>query len=279
MKQWVKRLLLNLGYELKMVHAITFDNVSPSMNLAEVWALQSRLVNIHVNLPISKGRSGRGHSLRSDPIVRLLVRYADHGMNDKFLKAELTSIIEDKFPITLADRYNLTDKTTYASTIPGWIHIYPWQDSNVKMLEKDYLAKVKRNRRKQGNVPKKILKTINNPRELRMATYTSHVEQFKILMHSIQKEGLLAHKADNKNITGTILCKNGECVWIVGVEGNHRILAATALDISEAPIKIDDIVYFEQLASWPNVKKEIFTINEAKQIFNCVYEGLGFDAM
>ena len=97
------------------------------------------------------------------------------------------------------------------------------------------------------------------------------------LLKSIQKNGYYRHDGYNGDIGGYILVKDGKFVVMI-ITGQHRIAVLAALDFQTIAVRIGHlsnltVVRREEVHSWPGVQSSVFTIEEALQVFDRIFEG------
>lgn len=58
--------------------------------------------------------------------------------------------------------------------------------------------------------------------------------------------------------------------------GQHRSAALSALKYKKIPVRLKQIVRYEDAQVWPNVLNNTYTEDQAKYIFNQIFEGRSF---
>jgi len=230
-----------------------------------------------LRVPLSMGRTSRWFNLSEDsldpPLVSLRAALSHNlDVNElyDYLKKELKIYHKLVTPLNAAASVGLDDASeSLLSKHPPWASVLPWEDGSIQDKLHTFPIAVKADRLKSGfkinsNDPIKIMELD------KLASLDSHIKQFSKLLTSITRRGML-QGGKYGYISAFILIDNGDWRWILGGEGNHRAIAASALGYNELDVLVEGVVRKEDLKWWPNVCNGLYTKHQAEQIFNDIF--------
>jgi len=273
-KSVAKYIVARLGFDLSAKYPLRFQSLPLGFGLGDILSLSGITSTAYAKVPLSQGRNRNGKPLLLDERVHILRRCVSQPMETSELANFLRNYGEYKYPRTLAERFQIERfPGGKVHDLPGWLNFLPWERSNSEQLQSNYLAQAVRNRIKFGKIDPTRIASIKEPADLRSLSYDSHAEQYLRLINSIKDKGLMPHYFNDTNIEVQILVKNGQCVWMLSKEGNHRAHIAAALELKEIPVKITHVIDFSHAAHWPNVINGNFTQEQAGFIFDWIFTG------
>ena len=117
------------------------------------------------------------------------------------------------------------------------------------------------------------------PASGRMSDRKIELEYVRLIdvTESIRKKGFICEL--HGFVRGYLLIRDNDYVCVIN-KGQHRIAALAALGYVNIPVKIRTSSYVPTFAvhradveSWPNVKKGLFSVEQALKIFDRIFEG------
>lgn len=95
---------------------------------------------------------------------------------------------------------------------------------------------------------------------------------------SIRKHGYRRHNSVGGDIIGSILVSDVG-VRILIESGHHRIAALAALGVKKVPVRMSPfLVRRAEVESWPNVRRGLFTVDAALDVFDRIFSGSRTDS-
>jgi len=103
---------------------------------------------------------------------------------------------------------------------------------------------------------------------------SAEAHRFADLLVSIEKHGFLRNNSPDGDIGATVLMReDGQWRWLASA-GNHRAIALGILGLETIPVRMDSIVYRQDVGFWPNVKNGTYTPAYAREIFDRVFDAV-----
>ncbi len=228
--------------------------------------------NTKVTVPYSLGRTVRGVSfdknLHLDPAGRLC-KDISNGLKASEISNNLSLVFNEQKDMSAADILNLSTNNNLQK-YPAWSAVMPWEKLSIERMFNSYPETFYKNRHSRGLVFENrdrlsIIKKMYSKEFIK-----NRVNQMKELYESIERKGLIK---DSNLPKINILVNGKEWRWFMGDGGNHRsyILAHLGHDSFEA--RIGSIIDKKKAAAWHNVKNGTYTVTEARQIFDCYFDG------
>ena len=276
---YLNRILSFFGLKLIRNKDPLFYNLIKDKDLHPI-SIFYRGVNqdILLRVPMQLGRTSRWFDLSEDsfdPSLAVLNFARKNKIYDNELYVFLMQVFEVQrdlvSPLNAISAAGLSEnKESDLSSYPAWSLVLPWEAKDIKHKFHNFPASVKIDRLKSGF---KI--DSNDPIEImeqdRMESIDSHVKQFTKLLDSIGKNGLLQGKK-NGYISALILIDGNDWRWIIGGEGNHRAIIASSLGYKELDVLVERVIRKEDSKWWPNVCNGLYTIPEAEQVFDSIFD-------
>jgi len=193
----------------------------------------------------------------------------------------LTQVSEKEFAEVLYKNYAIEKKMSAAQILgldsnyesakyPIWAMVYPWDGESINNRFERYPNALIKNRTTHG-----LLFDSNDYKHIVEKSYSFEAakiqaKQYIQLLKKIQQYGFIE---DNSPPHILILKKGDRWKWLVGVEGNHRAYLNHLLKKPSLFSEVIDIVDISKASKWKNVKNGLYTLDEAKYIFQLVFEG------
>ena len=237
-----------------------------------------------LRVPLSMGRTSRWFDLSENsldpPLISLrtaLSRNLDVNELCDYLNRELKIYYDLVTPLNAAASVGIDNASDFLlSEYPPWASVLPWDADSVEDKFRTFPVSVKADRLKSGfkinsNDPIKIMEID------KLSSLDSHVVQFSKLLTSITKHGML-QGGKYGYISAFILVDSGDWRWILGGEGNHRAIVASALGYNELDVLVEGIIRKEDVEWWPNVCNGLYTKHQAEKVFNDIFNAKPPDA-
>lgn len=227
-----------------------------------------------INVPFLLGRSIRGLSfqdnLKKDKFgvfIKNIFQEIDKDTNIRFLFSHLK---KEKFSnaATIVGLKNNLDLAKY----PTWALVMPWENISIENKYKNYSKLFIANRSKYKTNIKQ-----QNPLDTEDLLYSyryadSQYIQTKELLENVKKNGLRSFKY-NDSPKIYILIDNNEWRWCMSGEGNHRAYISSMLGNKSFQCAISGIVDKKNISNCYNVKNGLYSLTEAKTIFDHFFLG------
>jgi len=182
-------------------------------------------------------------------------------------------------PANAADLLGLPEGSTLAAS-PIHAFVYPWRsDDPIRRQARKLKSMRQENRQKGADISGEEGYVWAGPMSRRKGEF--EFARLSLLTDIIKRYGF---ETDDPNadpdrndirahIKGKLMIRGTE--WrILGTHGNHRRSVLAALGWSHAPMAINNKpIRREHSASWPNVRKGLFTVAQALEIFDRIFEG------
>lgn len=233
-----------------------------------------------LNVPFNLGRTARGISFKNlydfnlpgnkqDFIGK---QYIDqlNGVPHKKVIKDLLLIMKREEMLTAADIMNCPNNKRL-KLYPAWSSLSPWDKFTIEEKYHTYIESFIKNRSRHG--AKFICKNgkLTTEEIYSPTTAESHVNQIDKLIKSIRNKGFM--KSDKSPRAYILVNNHNEWRWIMSSEGNHRSYLFYLFDVEKLTVIIEDVVYRESLKSSFNVKNGLYTLEEAENIFDGIFNG------
>jgi len=176
--------------------------------------------------------------------------------------------------LTAADIMNCPNNENLKS-YPAWVSVFPWDRQSIKYKYDNYIESFIKNRSKHG--AKISFKNANLKKEVLYSTEIaiSHLKQNEKLIKSFRDKGI--QKTDKLEFPRIIILMNDlkEWRWIIKA-GTHRSYIFYFFGLKKFSAIIDDVVYRKSLASCYNVKNGLYSLEEATNIFDGIFDGSSY---
>tara|TARA_X000000950_G_scaffold272586_1_gene355307 strand:+ start:5162 stop:5923 length:762 start_codon:yes stop_codon:yes gene_type:complete len=227
------------------------------------------LKKIPVKLPFDLGRTIRGVKfdyLKNDIMGSCIIDLFYNRINSK------------DFAEILYDRYQLEKKCCISDFLPFKVNqyheyykkplrflVYPWENISTTFSINHYDRIHEINRKKESKIKQRI-KLYSYEDALSQATQTIN------LIKSINKIGW---RDNNKTLPTAVVISNGrKLIWHMSRSGNHRAYLRYALGYKYLTARVQVFTSTVDLKNWQNINSNSWSINDALNIFNNLYEGI-----
>lgn len=224
-----------------------------------------------INVDVLKGRSlpcfGYG-----DNSIHPYVIAAKYG--DKKLE-KIESILKSYYrlvnPSNAMDVFGLKNTKSEALNFPYWAVVMPW-DFETQI---QWQTRVEKSVLFENKVMGKAL-TIEHGWAWMGPTSDekANIEARRLhsVLTSIVNKGYQRSDAADGDIQAVVLInEDDEWVW-QSVTGQHRAASIRALGFEQIPIRVERIIRRSEVSYWPNVRRGLYTVDEALRIFDCIFD-------
>lgn len=241
---------------------------------AYYFSYASKAAGVLVNVPIQKGRalplfdyseSSKHPFVIAARKAQLLSSEREGSIRD--VLTHFYSLVRPKNPNEVL---GLFSKKTELEVFPNWSVVMPWDFETPAEWKQIVEQGVKsENLRHDCDFDIDFGWAWTGP--------TSHqkcnIETKRLLsvLNSIELQGYIRSSLPDGDIAVNILAKSSdEWVW-QSVEAQHRAAVLAALGYREIPVRVRNIIRRDDVFSWPNVARGIYSEEEALAIFDNIY--------
>jgi len=268
------RLAFNkLGFDIKRIYNLKEIDCDKNNFLPERERVSLEVYSRIACLPISKGRSLPIHNLTNDgyhPFIYASTRALKlrseerYGLIKKILK-EYYDLVSPKSAGHLFD----SPKESKLYDYPTWAVIMPWQVENIDFWMNHVRETVKLENQIKYDINSGWAWTgPSDQNKLSIET-----KRLSVLLDSILINGYKRHNGKDGDINATILYKdNNEWVWQASA-AQHRACVLSALGRDSIQVRVTKYVKRNEVASWPQVINGFFSVDEALNIFDKIFDG------
>jgi hypothetical protein len=285
MKQFIKRALAKLGYEVRRGRRFPAPvDLRSGPNDPRLIKLSAVLQPVLVNALIEVGRG-------------LSYFRLDESGNHPFVCALRRAIGSDnpsgEIRLALAEYYGLVRPGNAAeyvgapasherlSAAPPWSYVPPWSwmtlDERCRSKERETISKVQRPG--VNDLPVELGWKQCGP--VSDVLIENEARRLLELVRDMERRGFVRDDSRGGDIRATALFKaDGSWRWRVD-SGEHRAAAAAALGHETIPVRITGYVDYADADIWPNVTSGLYSIESARAFFQNVFDGTppaAFDA-
>jgi hypothetical protein len=223
-------------------------------------------------LSLEKGRFLPIHSLsnKSNHPFVLAVRKARTSTNPKLsIHNTLEEFYKNYQPENAAIVLGLPG-THFLATQPPWSIILPWNTENPEQMTHRIKKSIKWENKNNGrNI--NIEHGWNWSGPVSKEKLAIEVNRLYNIYESISKNGYLRSDNEHGDISAHILMNDSkDWVWLAQY-GLHRAAVVSGLDYDAIPVRVNRIIYRSDAAYWPNVLSGIYTLKEAKNVFDMIF--------
>lgn len=162
-----------------------------------------------------------------------------------------------------SDRRELKD-------FPAWAVLMPWDKENAIEWKEKIISSVYSENTRYG-------KRLGVEHGWAWAGPSSNVKveiestRFLSVLYSIQKNGYNRNNKPDGDIMVNVLAKSAhDWVW-QSIGAQHRASALAALGYDTIPVRIMKVIRRDDVLSWPNVRRGLYSETEALKIFDDIY--------
>ena len=222
-------------------------------------------------VPFALGRSIRGLSfvdnLFKDP-VGVFIKNLCEGEEKKALIENYFSILNEEKFCSAADIVGLRKNHTL-NKYPAWALVMPWEKKNIEEKFRTYKNTFILNRSKYS---KNLYKSKSSDIFYTNEYIESQIDQTTKLLESIKKNKFKRPQyIDSPKIY--IMVDQKQWRWSMTDEGNHRAYLSSILKNKFFECVVSAIVNKNNISEWHNVKNNLYSVDEAKIIFEHFFLG------
>ena len=268
------RLIFNrLGFDIRRTIKLKHIDSDKKSFLPERERASLKIYSKIAYLPINKGRSLPIHCLNNDgfhPFIYAAKKALKLKSEERydFIRLILKEYYDLVSPESAGHLFN-SHKKSNLYDYPTWAVIMPWQVENIDFWMNHIKETVKLENQKKYNIDSGWAWTgPSDQNKLLIET-----KRLSVLLDSILINGYKRHDAKDGDIHATILYKeNNEWVWQASA-GQHRACVLSALGHELIQVRVTRYVKRNEVASWPQVINGFFTVDEALNIFDKIFDG------
>ena len=276
LKRMINRILLCFGMTI-----IRNKRLEPSVVVDEeigtIFGIQYRDMRngVVVTVPMEKGRALPIFSYRklgSHPFVlsaRAAVTKNIH--REKVVLDVLSNYYAYVSPCNVNEVLGLSSSRPELNELPGWAVVMPWDEEDIFCWKEKIVSSVlSENSRYRKNTGVDYGWAWAGP----TSEIKCGIEARRLLgvLDSIVKCGYRRHNGPDGDIVANVLARSSdEWVW-QSVGAQHRAAVLAALGNEYVPIRVVKLIRREDVSSWPNVVRGLYTEREALKIFDDIFE-------
>lgn len=156
---------------------------------------------------------------------------------------------------------------------PAWAAMMPWQGGDDI---DSWMLKIAETVRKEGRNGRQRL-TIDDgwswSGPVSRAKLEYEVKRLTRVVLAINKNGYRRHDGFDGDIRAVLLMKSdGAWVW-QSYAGQHRAAALSASGVTDVPVRFSAVVREAEVATWPQVVSGLYSVDQARHIFDRVFSG------
>lgn len=217
-------------------------------------------------LPMAIGRSVRGISSdykNNDPLHEALSTSSRQFDKKMFRETLLKSLVYEKTSV-VSDYNSFINKRHWEKD--AWSIVFPWDNASCDFMYENYLGLVEKNRQEFAH------KTfVSNKHKIDYSLLVdTHSIQFANLYKKIKKFGF------NENLQRpqvNVLIRGNSWIWMMTGQGNHRFYIMNVLGYDYFPCEIRNVVDYDNLKKFENVKNGDYTLSDAKYLIDKIFDG------
>jgi len=267
-KGYLRSFAISRGYSFSK-HALAPNPTNSAAYFYNLDYSHTHITRIPIdnNLLTYRGRSIK--EISADPYLSALASASSLKNKRMFINEFVRTISSFVSPgRTAADALQLPLRRDL-QVLPEWCSVLPWELLSVEqwrsMLISSYYSKRLNLFARYLTSPEKI-----NPYAIEF--WQSHARQFYAISSLIAKHGFYDHSLPVVNV----LLKDGAFKLMMSCSGNHRLMSASILGLTEVPVRIGNIIDLARISYWTNVQNGYYTIPEANKIFLDYFSMAGY---
>lgn len=277
MKYLIKNIIYFLKIYLNLDQLNSIELSGKLVNFSKFKFIPKTPLTITFDL----GRTPRGISFKNlnnenlpgnkqDHIGKLYIDQLNGISNEKIINYHML-LLKKEEDLTAADVMNCPNNK-YLKSYPAWASVRPWDKLSIKDKYNTYLELLIKNRNKHGAKFNFKNGTLKKEEIYSNKIAISHLKQNEKLIKSIREKGI--QKLNKSELPRVIVLINNfrEWRWIIKA-GTHRSYIFYFIGLKQFSAIIDDVIYRESLESCYNVKNGLYSLEEAKKIFDGIFKG------
>lgn len=273
LKHFIRKLASRYGYHLLRADAKQIVKGDPRSAL-----YHANLTPVIVAAPLDKARA---YYVKLTPETHLFAKVAALAVegDQKKQKESIREGLEQNLNMmqyrNAAEKMGLTDDDApFLAQEPGWFHLYPWQKQNIEYRRRELNHIAYDENRSFGFYADAFEEGYHGSE--REEKIKMEAERLYNLLQSIKDKGYQRDKSEQGDVTGTMLIDDSDeerrWAWIIG-SGTHRVAVIRVLGGTEIPVRIERVVYRNDVSYWPAVESGVFPKEAALKFFDRVIKG------
>ena len=275
MKNLINKSLSQIGFRIVRKKCLEPENFM-EVNLSDAHHLSYCQGNngIVTRVSIDKGRglpifSFSGLSLHPFVIAARAALTVDDDplLTVKFVLRNYYELVNPSCPNSIL---GLKSEHSELKDLPGWAVVMPWDKENaLEWKEKIISSVLSENTRYGKRVGVEYGWAWTGP----SSEIKVEIESTRLLsvLYSIQKNGYKRNNGPDGDIVVNVLAKSADdWVW-QSIAAQHRAAVMAALTYDSVPVRIMKVIRRDDVLSWPNVKRGLYSESEALKIFDDIY--------
>lgn len=258
-----------------------FDALKSLVSLTELSAYESLgnfrfltrikvFPNTTIRLPYSLGRTIRGLPFDTctitDPFAIFIQKCISNNLTHDTADY-LSNLYKLDANLTAADIIGIPSNINLRK-YPSWCIVLPWEPLTLEKMYDIHPKNFKNNRSEYAN-------SIISKNHQGISLYSkenaySQIKQTKKLWESINAIGVQPFKPLPSAI---ILIDGSSWRWFMTTSGNHRAYLTKIFGCSHLSVRVHSFVYKQDALNWPNVKNGTFSVHEAIEVFESIFNG------
>ena len=186
------------------------------------------------------------------------------------IKKILAKYYEMVRPESINSILGISSENKELSNLPGWAVLMPWDKENIfQWKEKIESSVMLENSCYRKNVGVKCGWAWAGP----TSEIKCEIESRRLLgvLDSVLKYGYKRHNGPDGDIVANVLVRSpDEWVW-QSIGAQHRASVLSALGEETIPVRVMRVIRREDVLSWPNVVRGLYTKEEAIKIFDDIF--------
>jgi hypothetical protein len=260
------------GFTLGPLHPVDLTDVTTD----PVEALyRSRGRSCLVRAPVSRLRGAGGFAFDvANPFVETLDLYGRGGCPG-YVGSPMERYYAEWQPDTLASAFGLEARTAseFLGRPADYCKVRPWESGYHRQYFADRLTRkeFRKVREREGLAGQEVAGTLMfGPVSESFGEIT--FRRMARVFDSVREKGYRP-AIGGEHMRATVLIRNRDWRLVVH-SGKHRAIACAAADCPEVVVMLEPTsVRHEDAASWPNVRDGLFTLDEARTVFDRWFDG------
>lgn len=276
LKDLIKRILLRFGVRL-VRSRILEPSVFLDNKFTDAFRLQYQDIRngVVVNASLKKGRGLPLFSYQNSsphPLVvsaRAAIAHPQDRLN--VVQSLLSQYYARVRPTNANAMLGLVSKRPELNDFPGWAVVMPWDKEDAFAWKEKIVSSVMSENTRYG---KKAGVDYGWAWAGPSSEIKCEIESRRLLgvLDSIVKSGYKRHNGPDGDIVANVLAKSADdWVW-QSIGAQHRAAVLAALEHEYVPIRIMKVIRREDVSSWPNVVRGLYTESEALNIFDNIFD-------
>lgn len=213
-----------------------------------------------------------------NPFVDTILDYCENN-HDTYEGSKMEEYYKSFQPANVTELFNLEGNLhSNLVNFPPYARVLPWNNADMKGRKEFVERRVRQESKSRG----KELSVKHGEYGHGPISHEKGVLEINTLIElteSIKKHGYLRSGKYDDDIASVVLVNSGNCKYMIR-GGTHRAAVLSALGYESLPVRIAPsvipaFVYRDEVEYWPKVISGLYTVDQALQIFDLIFEGNG----